>query len=381
MVDVKKVVWALVGMVATGGGCSSTPAPVGSDGEGAAPQVLDAGTIADTSVAPPPFDAAANPGDDPAAAAGDERGFAGDASASTVDATDGGDIDAAPLPPTLPLAQVMAAKPEFLGLVPGGRGEGVAWRNGELFFSLVSQSYYRLKADGHIYRYLALKPNGSFVLADGSILVCDDTYTVVQVFPDTGKVGIIGGNGGVCNDICVDAWGNIYFSDFIDAVYRITPDGVQTRAVTGLRAPNGIAVDRESKYLYMLPRPSDIFRVAIDATGPVGTPQKVGQLAAITDGCNFDAWGNLWASVFGTGEIAIFDPTQLKVIASIGAGAYGITMLTFGGPNRDAIFVTTESHGLFKIPVGARGADRFPGASKYALKGYVNITPLDQLVK
>jgi sugar lactone lactonase YvrE len=274
---------------------------------------------------------------------------------------------------------VLAAHRELIALVPGGRGEGVSWRNGEVYFSLVSKSFYRIKTDGKTYLYLALKPNGSYVLGDGSLLVCDDTYTVVQVFPDTGKVGILGGNGGVCNDILVDAWGNIYFSDFIDTVYRITPDGTQTKAITGLRQPNGIAVDRESKYLYVLPRPSDIFRLPIDATGPTGVPLKVGQLGAITDGANFDAWGNLWASVFGLGQVAIFDPTQLKVVASINV-AYGVTMVTFGGPNRDTLYVSTESHGIFRVPVGARGAERFPGAARYALKGYVNIAPIDQPV-
>jgi hypothetical protein len=57
-----------------------------------------------------------------------------------------------------------------------------------------------------------------------------------------------------------------------------------------------------------------------------------------------------------------------------------VTNLTFGGPNADTLFVSTESHGVFRIPVGARGAPRFPGAAKYALKGYVNIAPIDQPV-
>jgi sugar lactone lactonase YvrE len=230
-----------------------------------------------------------------------------------------------------------------------------------------------------VYDYLALSPNGSFLLGDGSILVCDDKYTLVQVFPDTGKVGIVG-SGGVCNDITVDVWGNIYFSDFIDTVYMITPSGVQTKALTGLRQPNGLDVDPASKYLYLLPRPADIFRVTIGPTGPTGTPVKVGQAGAITDGCAFDAWGNYWVAVFGLGQIAIFDPVQLKIVGSFNAGGPGVTNLTFGGVNRDVLFTTTEAHGIFKVPVGVRGFATHPGAAKYALKGYANITPMDQPV-
>jgi sugar lactone lactonase YvrE len=195
----------------------------------------------------------------------------------------------------------------------------------------------------------------------------------VQVFRD-GKVGIVG-TSGACNDITVDVWGNIYFSDFKSSVYRITPAGEQTKVLT-LNAPNGIEVDPASKYLYILPRPSDIYRVMIDKDGPVGMAEKVGQVpGSVTDGCVFDAWGNLWAAAYYTGKVAVFDAVNLKVITLIDSGAGGLTNMTWGGPKYDELYTTNDNKGVFRIPVGVRGFPGHPGAPQYALKGYLDLVP------
>jgi gluconolactonase len=285
-------------------------------------------------------------------------------------------IDAAPdsAPSPFPLDKVMMAKPELHAAI-GGHIEGPSWRQGEVFFAAVGKGLVRIGADRKLYRYLPqLQPLGTYLLGDGSLLVCDARHTLVQVLRD-GKVGVLG-TGGVCNDVTVDADGNIYFSDFQGSVYRLTPEGQQAKALS-LNKPNGLDVDPAGKYLYILPRPSDIYRVAITRDGPMGTPQKVGQLDGVTDGCAFDEWGNLWASVYYGGKIAIFDTTKLQVIASIGAGGGGLTNLTFGGPGRDEVFTTVDDHGVYRIPVGARGFAGHPGAAKYTIKSYLDMTPVN----
>jgi gluconolactonase len=276
-------------------------------------------------------------------------------------------------PPTplgdFPLARVMAATPE-LYTAGSGHLEGVSWRDGELFFSIIPRGFFRVGADKKIVPYLSISSNGSFVLGDGTLLVCDDKNAMVQIFAD-GKVGVIGTGGPKCNDVTVDAWGNIYFSDFVGTVFRITPEGEQTKAVSGLRSPNGVEVDRESKYLYIMPRPADIYRVAITRDGPMGDPEKLGTLDGVTDGCAFDAWGNLWVSVYYAGKIGIFDPVKRQVLAYVPAGAGGLTNMTFGGPDHDTVFTTIDNHGIYRIPVGVAGFRGHPGAPQYKVKSYL----------
>src|SRR5688572_18623461 len=168
-------------------------------------------------------------------------------------------VDSAPSLGAFPLEKVKAARAELYAAT-GGHIEGPSWRDGEIFFSTIPGGIYRVNAERKVSRHLALSTNGTFVLGDGSLLVCDDRQGVLLLSRD-GKVGVLGtASNGKCNDLTVDRWGNIYFSDFVNAVTMITPAGQQRKVLT-LNKPNGLDVDPDSKYLYVLPRPSDIYRV------------------------------------------------------------------------------------------------------------------------
>jgi gluconolactonase len=345
----------------TGGSSGATPG--GSAGQGGA----GAG-------APAPGGGQGGVASSPAADAGPAGGGGGTGGPAVPDSGTPGSDTAAPTPlGPFPIDQVVNAKPELYAAM-GGHIEGPSWREGEIFFSVVSQALFRIDVDRKITRYVTMPSNGSFLLADGSLLVCDERRSMVQVFRD-GKAAILG-SGGICNDVTVDAWGNIYFSDFGSSVSMITPEGVQTKVLPGLRSPNGVEVDPESKYLYIMPRPSDIFRVAINKDGPMGQPEKIFTLpGGVTDGCAFDAWGNLWVSAYYAGKASIYDPVKGQVLGTVNAGGGGLTNLTFGGPNHDTLFATVDNKGIFRIPVGVAGFRGHPGAPKYANKGYLTGAP------
>jgi gluconolactonase len=352
--------WSLLLALAAACGRAS-PAPAPSQSDDAAAPVPAADAAAHEAAA---VEAAMTVVPDASAGADDEGPLPADA---------GTDAAAGPFP----LASVLATKPELVAKI-GGHIEGPSWRDGDLFFAAVGHGLLRMDAAGKLYRYLPdLAPLGTFKLADGRLLVCDDKHTLVLV-TRAGTVEVLA-SGGVCNDITVDAAGNIYFSDFIGTVYRITPEGVQTKAVTGLRAPNGVDVDPASQYLYILPRPSDIYRVAIDASGPKGAPEKLGSTGGrVNDGCVFDEGGNLWGVNYYEGTIAIFDPIKKQVLGTLGAGGGGLTNLTFGGPNNDTLFTTIDNHGVYRLAVGVRGFAGHPGAPQYTSKGTLPIKVLDQ---
>jgi sugar lactone lactonase YvrE len=359
-----------------GGSPNPTPPARGAEPDAASdqPTTGDAttGSAADAPASAPGSDGPGGPGTSVTdASPGDDTGArlaadAQDALAATP-----------PLAPELPLDLVKAAVPEPYVRI-AGHPEGPSWRDGDLFFVVDGRGLLRAGADQKIYRYHPqIAATGSFLLADRSLLVCEHTRTLVQIAAD-GKVDRLATSGS-CNDVTVDGAGNIYFSDFSPSggVYRLTPDGQQTKPITGLPNPNGLEVDPASQYLYILAGAGDVLRVPLVAGVPMGAPEKVASLGGLPDGCAFDAWGNLWMAVWSPGKIAIFDPKKMQIIATIDGGAPMVTNLTFGGPQRDELYTTADNKGVFRIPVKARGFAGHPGAAHYTSKGAVNATPVN----
>ena len=286
-----------------------------------------------------------------------------------------------PLPPALPLDTVRMAQPElYVRLMT--HVEGPTWRAGELFFGADGPGggMMRVSADRRLFRYHpGMHTVGTRLLADGTILVCDGDRKLVQMFRD-GKLGVIadeyqGQPIPFCNDLSVDAAGNVYFSDFRAAIYRVTPAGAVTR-LSNLTMPNGVEVDPASKFLYIIDGGTRLRRVPLPADGaPFATPETVATLEAPSDGCAFDAWGNLWIAVNRAARIAIYSPERGQVLASIASGAPRVTNLTFGGPGRDVLYVTNSNSGVYRIAVGARGFEGHPGAAQYRIKRMIDLTP------
>jgi sugar lactone lactonase YvrE len=273
-----------------------------------------------------------------------------------------------------PLAGLANAKPALVAAI-AARVEGPSWRGGDVFFAADGSGLMRADAQGKLYKYHpTLNPVGSFTLGDGSLLICEKKYILLQMFAD-GKLGVLVGEGAgptFCNDVTTDGDGNIYFSDpRAGAIMRLTPAGELTRVVGGRRYTNGVEVDRESNYLYFSDTGvNQVFRV------PLGKPDAaVENLGAmIADGMAFDAWGHLWLAQVTAGVAMVYDPSKKQVIARVGLGGPEATNLTFGGPNNDVVFSTVANRGLYRVPVGVRGF-RHPGAAKYTVKAMLDLVP------
>jgi gluconolactonase len=273
-----------------------------------------------------------------------------------------------------PIDKVKAARASMVATI-AAHTEGPSWREaGDVVFAADGSGLMRLGSDGKVSRYHpGLAPVGSYALADGSVLLCEKTHIVVQLFPD-GKVGVVadqfqGQKIGFCNDLTVDGQGNIYFTEaHAGIIYRITPEGAVARVAGGYNYPNGIEVDPQSKFLYFVTG-SRLLRIALPASGDTfPAPEPAGTVGA--DGMAFDVWGNLW--VAAGDRVVVFDPVKKASIASVDAGG-GTTNLTFGGPARDTLYVTLNG-GIARIPVGVRGF-LHPGAARYAIKAMLDLTP------
>ena len=295
-------------------------------------------------------------------------------------------LDMAAPPGEFPLAAVKAAKPA-LYIAANAHPEGATYRDGELFFAADGAGWGLMRVDAgrKLYRYHPkLQPIGSYLLADGSMLYCDHVYVLVQVFKDGSVAQLATDFGGQaienCNDVTVDGQGNLYVTArHTGFIYRITPAGAVAKVAGGLDLPNGVEVDRDSKYLYF-GTTGTLERVLLPQNGSstFPNPEKVAA-PDHSDGMQFDTWGNLWVVSYGAKQIIVYTPDG-KVITTIGVA--NPINLTFGGQGNDTIFVESDFKGIYQIgPIAGLRGFSHPGAAKYTVKKMLDLVPANELVK
>lgn len=107
-------------------------------------------------------------------------------------------------------------------------------------------------------------PNGIAVHRDGSLWVADYRRGLLKVDPASGQVDVLLGHRNSegfkgLNDLTFDAEGNCYFTDQGQTgmhdpsgrVYRWRTDGRLDLLLSNAPSPNGIALDRDGKFLYV----------------------------------------------------------------------------------------------------------------------------------
>jgi gluconolactonase len=286
------------------------------------------------------------------------------------------------------LQKALAAKAELYAQAPS-YSEGPTWKDGSVYFC--SGALLRIAPDRKVTRYLEIGPAGTYQLADGRLLVCDNKNHALLELTADGKVGVLaetfeGKPLRVLNDLTVDRQGNIYWTDPNSGnpktpdgnVFRLTPAGVVSRVAEGLAYPNGIEVDPAGKHLFVVESASKkVLRYAVPAADqPLGKPELFYTLKTGGDGCAFDAAGNLWVTDFSGGEVAVVSPDG-KYLGGVKIPARAISNLTFGGPRRDTLFVTTGNpDGVFRVEVGVEGFRLHPGA-KYKVLRHLPVKPSD----
>lgn len=278
------------------------------------------------------------------------------------------------------LTNALAAKAELYA-PSHSYSEGPTWLDGNVFFC--SGPLLRVTPERKVLKYLDIAPAGTYLLADKRLLICDNKYHgLLQLTPE-GKVQLLadtfeGKRLRVLNDLCVDKSGNVYWTDPTSAdpkvadgnIFRMTPEGTVSKIGTGFVYPNGIEVDPEGKYLYVVESGNKkVTRFEVPASDkPLGKGELFHTLKTGGDGLAFDAKGRMWVTDFSAGEIAVLDPKG-KYLGGVRVPAKAISNVTFGGPKRDTLFVTTGSpDGVFRIPVGVAGFKLHPGAKYKVLR-------------
>lgn len=169
------------------------------------------------------------------------------------------------------------------------------------------------------------------------------------------------------NDVVVDSHGDIWFTDPtygiisdyeghlaeqeqpVCGVYRWRRDGGELELVFGdFDQPNGLAFSRDESVLYIV----DSGRDTLTETAP-SDPARPSRLLAsgyVFDGIRVDAAGNIWA---GTGAgVSCFDPDGIELLRF--PLPERASNLTFGGPQRDVLFITATSS-LYSVRTSTSG--------------------------
>jgi gluconolactonase len=185
------------------------------------------------------------------------------------------------------------------------------------------------------------------------------------------------------NDLAIDGKGRIYFTDprytnrtdleqDKEAVYRIDPDGKLTRVIDSLTRPNGILVSADGKTLYVADNASpggvvQLWAFDLDAKGDASKGRAIYdfQTGRGIDGMALDTDGRIWATA-GTKEkagIYVFEPDAKRAkarLAKMIATPEDPTNVTFGGKDRDLLYITTTAS-LFRLKTAVKGQASPPG--------------------
>ncbi len=215
------------------------------------------------------------------------------------------------------------------------------------------------------------EPNGLKIHKDGRIFIADHKKGLLLLDPQRGSVTpVLENANGVpfrgLNDMIFADNGDLYFTDQgnsglhdpYGSVYRLRADGRLDCVLRNLASPNGIALDREERNLFVnLTRANAVWRVPLL---PSGEATRVGlflQLSGATggpDGLAVDDNGGLAVSHAGFGSVWLFDKFGEPLYRVKSCAGPSTTNIAFGGPDRRTLYITESSSGQIltaKVPV------------------------------
>lgn len=298
-------------------------------------------------------------------------------------------------------------------LETGAFSDGPVWHTGlgVLFFSTPygEGALYRMLPDGRVIkvrdgvRALGTTPIGNTVAANGDLITVEAKRVVRVTIGEKGvpsepiviATGYEGGgnnppppppdpDGGVTapppsapgtfdtlNDVTVAKNGTMYVTDpgywvepypVANRIYRITPDGVVevVEAFEDVPRPNGIALDREGKHLYVgfttpiMGTMPFIRQYIVNEDGTLGEWVKfvdIGPEDSAPDGIAIDLANNVYVAT----------KTGIQVFKEDGSKIGDIpvpeqpTGMTFGGKDMKSLYVTTHGTKLWEVKVNVPG--------------------------
>jgi len=241
--------------------------------------------------------------------------------------------------------------------------EGPVWDGEFLYFSDVPPSkILKLGADGKVNTVRTDTRWGAGMAFDSKrrLTICEVMgRRVTRVENDgteTTLAELYGGkklNGP--NDLAVDGRDGIYFTDPLflnrdkreqdkEAVYYISPAGAVDRVADDLERPNGIALSRDGKTLFVADTAKSKVRAyRVEENGTLGNGRDLGSVTE-PDGVKVDVDGNVYAA--GRTGIAVFNSSG-KHLGTLKVPEHA-SSLAFGDKDRRTMYITTNPS-VYKI--------------------------------
>jgi gluconolactonase len=133
------------------------------------------------------------------------------------------------------------------------------------------------------------------------------------------------GNLWCANSTFADPWQMALDGRRDGILYRVRPDGRAELMAEGIQFANGLALDADESHIYVCETAGcDVIRYRIRSDGGLGLPERYGPLLGepldlanpptdmrgigLTDGCGFDAEGNLWVTLVVANRIVAITP-------------------------------------------------------------------------
>ena len=195
-------------------------------------------------------------------------------------------------------------------------------------------------------------------------MLCD---TVEGVRLTTANYPIIATDGTIwcANSTFADPWQNALDGRADGFLFRILPDGRAEKMAEGIRFANGLALDRDEEHIYVCETTGcDVLRYRIRLDGTLGKPERYGPKLGeelrvpvdaaglsdratlvrlgLTDGCGFDAEGNLWVTLVAANKVVAITPAG--DVVTIIEDPDGVVMnqptnVSWGGPDMCNLYV------------------------------------------
>lgn len=157
------------------------------------------------------------------------------------------------------------------------------------------------------------------------------------------------------NDAKVDPFGNLWAGTMDDlektpcgSLYRLTPEHQWQVFDTGYIVTNGPTFAPDGRRLFHNDSVhKQIFVFDLDASG-ISNKRVFAQLGVDhghPDGMTVDAQGCLWVCEYAGWGISRFDPDG-KFMAKLALPVANVTSCTFGGDQRETLYITTAAKGL-----------------------------------
>jgi sugar lactone lactonase YvrE len=201
---------------------------------------------------------------------------------------------------------------------------------------------------------VALRGSGGYLVATAlGVAAADDGWqSVHQIAALPGEPALIRTNDGAC-----DPWGGFWVGTMAyderqgaGALYRIDTDGAVRQVLDATSVSNGIDWSPDGSAMYYADSATqrvDVFDVGA-GDGHVSGRRPFAEIEvpdAVPDGIAVDAEGFVWVALWGGGRVRRYAPDG-RLDREVSIPADQVTSIAFGGPNLDALYVTTAREGL-----------------------------------